>query len=484
MRFIKSLLFLFILLLFSIQAPTVAAQENRSAPGGVGSTMPVSIMPPDTNPILGHEHAYSVLFRGNGDAVVSMRASFTNDKATSSNTISFRIPRVEPRRVSAFQILRDPECIRYKEFTPYDTPGQQPMCLQYQEPNYFRIYGAAKYQKAATLLAGDTLTITLPQSISPSKTGSILVVFSAAGYAKKNIFGGYDYTFETLKSEESAIATISLGISVDTDLHLAGAKGNVNYRFSDTEVMSMSAQSNKAAMASPQMDQLYSQLGYGMITKTASRLEPLESYSVKGRYADSLLKLYAKGMLIAVMAFVGGLAVLFFLGKAAFKALIKPRPQGSSPSSTDSVILLGGSFLSAALIAGYTAGLFFLRNTIQQVVSYQLVGVILILATVISIGIYGLLLITPAMVVGVRRGIVWGLGTLGLTVFFLIINTVILVVVLTLLYSNAGGPMPPIYNMMRGSGASTNAERMGAAISGSEETRPSNISPNPLKSPK
>lgn len=425
-------------------------------------------IPPETNPVLGQEHAYSILFRGNGDAVVSMRAAFTNDKETASNTVTLRIPRVDPRRINAFQILREPDCVRYKEYSPNDTPGQ-PACLQYQEPNYYRNYGATKYQKASTLLTGDTLTITIPQSIGPTKTGSVLVVFSAAGYAKKNIFGGYDYTFETLKTEDSAIASISLGISVDTDLHLAGATGNVNYRFSDTEVMSMSARSNKAAMTSPQMDQMYNQLGYGMITKTASRLEPLESYTVKGRYADSLIKLYAKGISIGLVAFVGGLALLFFLGKAALSALTKSQPKGLSSTPTDSIILLGGSFLSTVLIAGYTAGLFFLRNTIQQVVSYQLVGVVLILATVISIGVYGLLLMTPAIIVGIRRGVTWGLGTLGLTVFFLIINTVILVVVLTLLYGNAGGPMP-IYNMMRGD-AGSNVQR-------------SEKSPGPLNTPK
>lgn len=461
MRLIKSLLFLFILLLFSIQAPTVAAQKKLSAPAGSGSMMPVSFMPPippDTNPILGQEHAYSVLFRGNGEAFVSMRAAFTNDKDTPSNTVTFRIPRVEPRRINAFQILRDSECIRYKEYSPNDTPGQQPTCLQYQEPNYFRIYGAAKYQKSTTLYTGDTLTITLPQPISPTKTGSVLIVYTAAGYAKKNLVGGYDYTFETLKTEDSAISTISLGISVDTDLHLAGATGNVNYRFSDTEVMSMSAQSNKSAMASPQMDQMYNQLGYGMITKTTSHLEPLESYTVKGRYADSLLKLYAKSILIGFVIFVAEVVLLIFLGRAALVALSKPQSKRSLPSPTDSVILLGGSFLSAVLIAGYTAGLFFLRNTIQQVVSYQLVGIVLILATVISIGVYGLLLVSPAIIMGIRRGISWGLGALGLTVFFLIINTVILVVVLTLLYGNAGGPMP-IYNMMRGD-AGSNVQRL------------------------
>lgn len=485
MKFVKSFIALFILLLFSLQTPSVSAVENLSVSRGSDSMMPVSIMPPDANPILGQEHAYSVLFRGNGDAAVSMRAAFINDKQTSSNTISFRIPRVEPRRITVFQTLRDPECIRYKEYAPNDPASQvQPACLQYQEPNYFRIYGPAKYQKAATVLSGDTLTITLPQAIGPSKSGSVLIVYSAAGYAKKNLFGGYDYTFETIKSEDSTVAAISLGISVDSDLYLAGATGKVNFRFSDTEVMTTAAQSDKSAVGNPQLDQLYSQIGYGMISKTASHLEPLESYVVKGKYADSLFALYAKGILIGLVLGIAGVILLFLIGKTLITWLMTSQTKQSLPSSADIIIILGGSFLSAAMIAGYTAGLFFLSNTIQQVVSYQLVGIILILATVISIGVYGLLLITPAIVVGIRRGIVWGIGTLGLTVFFLVINTIGLMVILTLLYGNAGGPMPPIYNMMRGDSAVTNVKRMDNGISGLKENLPSNKSSSPLNSPK
>ncbi|MEK7587400.1 MAG: hypothetical protein AAB457_01110, partial [Patescibacteria group bacterium] len=96
MKFLKTLLFLFVLLLFSIKAPSVAAQETNMMP----------FRPPDTTPILGQEHAYSVMFRGNGDAMVTMRATFTNEEEGPINILSFRIPRVEPRRVSAFQIIR------------------------------------------------------------------------------------------------------------------------------------------------------------------------------------------------------------------------------------------------------------------------------------------------------------------------------------------------------------------------------------------
>ena len=394
MKFFKTLLFLFVLLLFSIKVPLVFAQETNMMP----------FRPPDTTPILGQEHAYSVMFRGNGDAMVTMRATFTNEEEGPTSILSFRIPRVEPRRASAFQIIRD------------------------QEPDYFQWYGQAKYQKAKTEFTGDTLTVSLPQSIKPGKSGSVLIVFSATGYAKRNPFGAYSYTFETFKVADVSVSKATVGVSVDSDLVLAGAKGTVNYRFNEADTMSMAAGSEKMAVASPQLDQMYARVGYGTITKSTSNLEPLESYTLKGSFADNILRLYANGILIGLGIFIAALVLLIFLGR------------NITPSSATIILPIGGSFLSAALIAVYTAGLFLLRTTIQQVVSYEMVGVVFILITIISIGIYGFLLIAPAILVGLRRGLAWGLGTFGLTIFFLVVNAVIMVVILMLLYGNGNSP--------------------------------------------
>ncbi len=455
MKYLKVFLFLFILLVFSLKNPLVAAQETQIMP----------IRPPVEAPILGQEHAYSVLFRGNGDAVVTMRAVFTNEGEAPTNTVSFRIPRVEPRRISVFQIIHEPQCIRYKPYNLNDTGSQQPPCMEYQEPNYFQWYGQAKYQKAITQFSGDTLAITIPQSVKPAKSGSVLIVYSAAGYAKKNIFGAYSYTFETFKVEDTSITKATIGITVDSDLVLDGAKGNVNYRFSDAEAMSLSSGAEKMAVTSPKLDQMYNQVGYGTITKTASHLEPLESYIVKGRYADSAIRLYGKGILIGLGIFMVAVAVLFFLGRTTIGALTRPQMKGVPSTSADIFIMIGGSFLSAALIAVFTAGLFLLRNGVPQMMSHEMVGIVLILITIIAIGVYGFLLVAPSILVGLRRGMAWGLGTFGLTVLFLIINAVTLIVVLMLLYGQGNRPMP-IYNIMKG--ITPEATRMNSAVPNQE----------------
>lgn len=437
---LKCLFFLFVLLLLSLQRPSlVTAQQTQIMP----------LRPPDTMPTIGQEHAYSVLFRGNGDAVVTMRAVFSNENETPTNTISFRIPRVEPRRISVFQIFHEPQCIRYKPYSPNDQ-ARESQCLEYQEPNYFQWYGQARYQKAATQFSGDTLTITLPQTIRPAKSGGVLIIYSAAGYAKKNLFGVYNYTFETFKVEDTSITKMTVGVSVDSDLVLDGAKGKVNYRFSDAEALSLAYGAEKMSVSSPQFDQMYNQVGYGTITKTASHLEPLESFTVKGRYADSALRLYSTGILIGLCIFVVAVGILFFFGRIALHALTTPGVKGISSTSADIFITIGGSFLSAAFITIYTAGLFVFRGSIQQILSYEMIGVVFMLVTIISIGVYGFLLIASSILVGLRRGLTWGLGSFGLTIFFLIANAIIMVVVLMLLYGNGRRPIPsPMYNIMK-----------------------------------
>lgn len=481
MRYLRVILSLFVILLFFLKTPTVAAQETQIAPADPG-LMPERIMPPippDGTPILGQEHAYSVLFRGNGDAVVTMRAAFTNEDSVQKNTVSFRIPRVEPRRISAFQIIYEPQCIRYKPFNPSDQSGQ-PACIEYQEPDYFQWYGQAKYRKATPQLSGDTLTVVLPQSIKPTKSGSVLIVFSAAGYAKINLFGAYNYAFETFKVEDTSVTKATIGISVDSDLVLAGAKGTVNYRFSEVQAMSLAADVEKGAAASPQLDQMYSQVGYGTITKTASHLEPLESYTLKGRYADTVIRLYGKGILIGLSIFVAVAVVILLLGRTAINALTKQQVNAAAVSSADMVVTIGGSFVAAALIAIYTAALLLLRNTLQQVVSYEMVGIVFILITIISIGVYGFLLIAPAILVGLRRGLAWGLGAFGLTILFLLVNAIIMIVVLMLLYGNGSRPIPmPMFNVMKG--FSPGATRMDDAVS-NQGSAPAQESPGMIES--
>ena len=278
-------------------------------PNHVSATTPQSFIVPDSQQIAfpGQDQSYSVTFRGNGEAVVTARVVFVNDSGAPLSSLRLRTPRVDPKDILAFQVFREKICSRYQpaELKQVYTP---PICLEYQDPDYSQSwYGNDKYQKTKTSLEADTINIALPQSIRPNASGSIILSFRAFGYAKKNLFGTYNFTFETLKTEDR-IKALRVGVTTDSDIYLRGGKGKVDYRFEEGMATLKSAEVS-APTANSQLDYYAQQIGQGEINKTASNLLPLDSYLVKGSFADSRLKLYAKEILI----FSGIILVLLYL---------------------------------------------------------------------------------------------------------------------------------------------------------------------------
>ncbi len=260
------------------------------------------------------QHSYSVVFRGNGEAVVSSKLIVSNIQDTSITQLSLRVPKVDPQDVIAFQVIKETKCIRYQPYTPGEISNISPPCIEYQEPNYYD-YSTNKYQKATTEIKGDTIVVTLPAPIQSNKSSSIILYYRAFGYAKKNIFGTFNFAFETLKIDDR-INNLTVGITTDSDLFLKGAKGKVNYRFNENAISQLKTAPEFGVPApNSTIDSFYQQIGQGSITKTATSLQPLDSYTVKGSYADSILSLYAKELLIAIFIFLLIITVIVRLMK-------------------------------------------------------------------------------------------------------------------------------------------------------------------------
>lgn len=416
-RTILSIFFIMVL-----ARPALAQEEKLIAP-----------MPPidgQIGQLFGQNHWYSVVFRGNGEAVVSTRILFTNGDTAPQSILSFRIPKVMPADPLAFQVIRQRQCIQYSlRGTPMPDGGiAEPACLRYQEPDAYNWYGPAKYQKAGIEYTGDTLNVTLPQPIEPNKSGSILLYYRAFGYAKKNITGSYTFAFETLQAQE-AVQQAQVGISTDSDLILRGGKGAVNYRFEDMGMAAKGMSEAAAPMMNTRMDSFYQQIGSGSIVKTASNLQALESYSVKGSYADNRLKLYAKegliGFIVLAVVVAGGMYIL----KLTLKGLRGTSKTSQSPATTSFLAMFGLSFVAAVCILGYTILLVFLTNSLSSYVVYDMRMPITILLLIVSLGVYGLLLFAPAVILGIRLGWAFGLGTIGLTTVWLILALILYVLI-------------------------------------------------------
>lgn len=423
MRKVFLKIFLFVFVLF------VSANLNSSFAQKIISPIPRE----DSTGLLGkQDHSYSVVFRGNGEAVVSAKFILSNfDQDTPISEVELRVPKINPQDVIAFQVIKESQCIRFEPYTPQSAESSyiSPRCLEYQEPDYFYDYSANKYQRAQSEVKGDTILVTLPTPIAKNKSGSFILYYSGFGYAKKNSFGAYNFEFESLKVNDQ-INSLTVGITTDSDLMLRGAKGKVDYRIEDSMMSEMKAVP-AMGMAAPnsRFDSYYQQIGQGTITKKASSLQPLDSYTVKGMYADGFIKLYAKELLVFTLVLVI-FAVLIIAGVK--KLLAKTRNvQTEGKKAGNALMVIGASFASAFLTLIYTLALLLVSRL--NLGYYGEVEMVLgIFLLIISIVFYILFILAPAIFIGIKKGFWAGVATLVLIVIWLLIFLFIIFVVLFL----------------------------------------------------
>ena len=446
----------FVLLLISL---SVAFAQNSVGPALdiIKPSTGVSIAPYQGDTFLGQNHSYSVVFRGNGEAIVSLRVSMGNSTDSTIKELNLRVPKVQASGIYAFQIFKEKQCIRYEQSTynPETRSYPSPICAEYQEPNYYNdyYYYNAKYKKADYEYKNDTLTVKLPSPIEVSKSGAVFIYFRAAGYAKKDFWGAYNYTFETLQAED-AINSLNIGLSTDSDLFMKGVKGEVNYRFNDVapQVAKLGIGGGEAGVANSALDSYINQIGSGQIYKSASNLMPLESYKVTGSYAKSRGALYGKEILIGVISFIVVIVLVIAAVVFIYKMLrknpvsikkdekmdLKEKPV--SPTSNGkmfvAVTLIG--FVTSLLMTVYTILVVILGAVIIKNVDYSYQSLIGIVLVIISILIYLLLVTAPGVLIGVKKGVGWGLGAVVSTVLWLIFWIIIIFLGL-FLFGRGGG---------------------------------------------
>lgn len=443
----------FLLLTFTLLAPEAKALSPIVEP-------PTKVPPTS---FFGQRHDYSVTLRGNGESVVSARVAFTNSAASAISSMEMRLPlNVQTSEVIAFQVIREAPCVQYD----YSKAPQeiQPPCLQYGEIDYYEPYwaGTNLYQRADASLSGDTLTVKLPKSIEKDKSGSFFVYFRATGYTSRDLFGSINFNFESLRVNES-IQSLNVGISTDSDLYLKGAKGTVDYRFDTAATSSLKQEGLSAEPSrSSAIDTFYNQIGYGVITKTASNLAPLESYEVEGAYADSKLKLYGKEIAVGIVAF---LVVIIFILVVLRLIMRRRRLQGSTSETPKAAsrlaassekplaMVFGLSLGSAFLTALFSILLVVFMRSFERLGYYELGPFIYLVVLLVAFVVFVVLTFGPALFVGTKKGLGWGLGTLFMTVFWLVLLLVVIGVGF-FLFGNAGEEIISPFQLQELQGAS------------------------------
>jgi len=446
-RYLPVFFCFFIALIFVLNPQLSLAQQTDQStePAESGMIAPDFVpRPPERKPLpfAGQDHKYSVILRGNGEAVITLKVALTNtySENTDLSQVALRLPlRITPSDIAVYQIIAQGYCTRYEErvYTPGVSSYYSPRCMEYSEPDYYNYYGGGKYQRARYIYSGDTLLVTLPVPISPENTGAFFVYFRAIGYAKRNLAGAYKFDFETLKTN-SSINQLNIGISTDSDLYLKGAKGQVEYRVADTSAIMKMEAGAAAPMANSAIDRVVSQIGQGTIVKTASNLAPLESYKVSGMYANSRLKLYGKEILTALAIVLVILAIIFLvirkiLGLFAPVAVKKTVASDVKKQENARLFLtsFGIAFVSSVILAGYSLLLLIVFSYLNYgYYDYQLAQLLRMGLIIFSFCIYSVGLFIPGIYFGYKRGMGWGVLTVVLTVgwlfFYLFIGAVII----------------------------------------------------------
>ena len=439
--------FILLLCVTSLFQP-INAQSTEKTSTSVEKMMVPPLPPNSSFSILGQNHKYTVLLRGNGEAIVTAQIVFSNQSNAKMTSLTYRIPRVNPDNLQVYQIIRDPVCRRYLDtppkiqLTPSIDPSMDPRCAEYEYPNYGYYWGTGtKYQKATAGVKGDEFTVTLPKAVYPNQTGSVLVTFRGVGYVKKTLTGALKYTFETLKVNE-VVEDLQIGITTDSDLFLKGVKGNISYRFTDVTSGMEMAKMAATPVASQRLDEYIPSIGSGEIIKTAKLLQPLDSYTVRGSYADSRWKLYISeimwGMLIGILfIFVMWLLIRFIMKKINSVSTVAPKSQ--TVTQANNIILVAAvSFISSLILAGSTICSFMMIALLNNSYSleYDSKNILKLLVLLIAFGLWLCLLFLPTLFIAIKRGIAWAIANFALTIMWLIAETIMIVLVMFMMSSS------------------------------------------------
>lgn len=413
----------------------------------------------------GQSHYYSVFFRGNGEAVVNFRTQFRNNRDNNLSTLTyFFSDKSNYNNLVIYQKVND---YNYPCYPSYGTP--EPIGLDYETDSKIPLIstlptptpavndithpettiapcldqstyygGGSIYLEADFQISDNTLRIVLPRVVSASESVNLIITYRSSNYTDINFPGSFTYSFDTLRSND-IVDNIQIGISVEEDYVLKGAKGQVRYTKSVLEFMPPSVSSG-TDLYSKEFDRFYNHIGQGTIYKYASHLAPMESYIVEGSYADSFWKLYAKRIVLGLLIFIVIILVIMIVLK---KIVIYIRnTDGKKEVDNNSFLrnlnenqksLLISSLASmagATLVVIYTLFLFFFFTIIDNYIKfYNGVDIIvIILIFVLSLVLYSAFVFLPSIMIAFRRNAIWGIVTFVLTASWLLLYLMLVLI--------------------------------------------------------
>jgi hypothetical protein len=409
----KSIALILVLGIFLTNFVGVVLAESVPAPD-MYSIPPI---PSDTSNSLlfGQKHSYSVVFRGNGEAITYAKIVIPNREEQALSDFSFEIPNVEAYEMTMYQMKLPLECVRY------DYNIQPNKCLEYREPDYgqdYYYYGSgqsAEYTKIKYTKTGNTYNLTLPNSVDPSKSTALIISYASKGYVD-NAFGLYKFNFETIRVN-SRIQSTKVAVDVDSDLFIKGKQSSVNYNES-AGTMPMAKLGDSSAISSRELDRVVSNIGsYGAIIKEGKSLAPNESFNVRGEYAKNWLRLYLNEIIITILVIAAIIVLIYLISKyinskpknnSAKTDIAQDKTQNIVSKNSIHLFNLTNVLISLGVVIVVIIVSIILRvlnyNNVWQSIYYDPTFSSLI--SLITTLLYALILLAPAIMVGLKKG--WG----------------------------------------------------------------------------
>ncbi|MBS3159376.1 hypothetical protein J4436_01175 [Candidatus Woesearchaeota archaeon] len=315
------------------------------------------------------EQYYTVVYDAEGEAEIAARIVIHNYGDDKIDGVKLEIPGEKIRLIGVVQEYYEiiERCSYYEKvcygdeyncdegICVYDKNDCAEICTQrYEEQIWPPKYYNLKYDQE--ILSDSVLyNFKLERDIQSQKDAVLILYYKSEDYAvqKGSIF---NFDFETVKINYDT-NYVSVGVDVDSSLILDSVEGDVEYR--DNSYFSGFSE---AMMSSKMMPDYIGNIGYGSYHKEANSLDPLESFHVTGRYAESWYDLNRNLILGGIF---GGLVLLglIIIGLVfLIKKLTKKNLTGK--------IILSGFFSSLLTILIWVL-ITVLNNNLYNWIGYQ-----------------------------------------------------------------------------------------------------------------
>ncbi|HZX34735.1 MAG TPA: hypothetical protein VFF09_05130, partial [archaeon] len=337
-------------------------------------------------------HFYAVSFDGEGDAIVRAQIGIENTTDRAIKYVDLEIP----GQIVVYKAVQEVSSYYGAEYNYRDY--------------YYPQQGTPKvidYTKTLTSEA-TILRLELKEAVEKQGVSTIVLFYRIPRYALKDFFGNYSFDFKTIIDKDAIlIENLRVAVNVQEGLSLKGGEAKVDYRSNAS--LGFVSGAAMSEMAGAGVDsKVYRDYYYGIqnaqgLVKTASSLDPFESFHVKGNYGENWIALYFLDIAFWLIVLGIGIVLAVKLGRKALEKLSPKKGKQESGALAQTFIASIGSALGI-IVAMVLA--FALASALNGF-SYSLQAfsmLIIVLGLIVSAG----LLFLPALYISSKNGMLYG----------------------------------------------------------------------------